>query len=168
MTISMYQASIPPIIRSLNNLIGILEKGMNYAQEKKIEDLVLLNTRLYPDMLPLIKQIHIASDVARRGMSRLADLEPPVAEDKETTFAELIDRVKQTIAYLETIKPEQIDGSEEKAIALPVRDQTLNFKGMPFLLMFIMPNIYFHVTTAYDILRHCGVELGKMDYLGQP
>ncbi|ELR96334.1 DUF1993 family protein [Gloeocapsa sp. PCC 73106] len=168
MTISMYHASIPPIIRSLNNLIGILQKGLDYASAKNIEQTVLLNTRLYPDMFPLTKQVQIASDISCRGAARLAGLEPPVREDNETSFEELIERVKQTIAYLESIKPEQIDGSEEKMIDLPVKDQTFTFEGMPFLLIFVMPNVYFHVTTAYGILRHCGVELGKMDYLGKP
>lgn len=168
MTLSMYQASIPPMTRGLTNLINILSKGEQYAQHKSIEPTVLLNTRLYPDMFPLTKQIQIASDLCRRGVARLAGLEPPVMEDNETTFAQLIERIEKTISYLETFSPEQLEGSESKSISLPVREQTMTFEGMPFLLMFVLPNFYFHLTTAYDILRHCGVELGKMDYLGQP
>jgi len=168
MTISMYQISIPPIIRSLNNLIGILQKGIDYASAKKIEETVLLNSRLYPDMFPLTKQVQIACDIARRGIARLAELEPPVMEDNETSFSELIERIKKTIAYLETIAPEQIDESESKTVTLPVKEQTLSFEGLTFLEMFVMPNVYFHITTAYDILRHGGVELGKLDYLGKP
>ena len=168
MTISMYQASVPVFIRTLNNLVGILEKGAKYAETKKIDPNVLLNSRLFPDMFPLSRQVQIASDIAKRGVAQLAGMEAPKFEDTETTFPELIDRIQKTISYLDTFKPEQIDGSEEKTITLQMRDNTLSFQGMPFLLYFVLPNVYFHVTTAYDILRHCGVEVGKQDFLGQP
>lgn len=168
MTISMYQATVPPLARSLTNLATILSKAAAHAEAKKIDPAVLLNSRLYPDMLPLTRQVQIASDVARRGAARLAGLEAPKVEDTETTFAELRDRLHQTIAYLETLTPEQIDGSEAKAIALPIGDKTMTFEGLPYLLSFIQPNVYFHVTTAYAILRHNGVELGKLDFLGKP
>jgi uncharacterized protein len=168
MTISMYQASVPVCIRPLHNLIGILEKGAAYAEAKKIEQTVLLNTRLAPDMFPLVRQVQIAADISKRGLARLANVEAPGFEDNETTFAELIDRLRKTIAYMETLTPAQIDGTEENTITLPMRDQTLTFAGQPYLLYFILPNLYFHVTTAYDILRHCGVEIGKVDFLGKP
>ncbi|MEO0841287.1 MAG: DUF1993 domain-containing protein [Cyanobacteria bacterium J06643_5] len=168
MTISMYQASVPVLIRSLNNLAAILEKGAAHAEAKNIDPSVLINSRLYPDMFPLTKQVQIASDIARRGAARLADSEAPSIEDNETTFSELIARIQKTTSYLETLKPDVIDGSEEKSITLPVGKDTMTFTGMPFLLYFVMPNVYFHVTTAYDILRHCGVELGKIDFLGKP
>ena len=168
MTISMYQASVPVFIRTLNNLVGILEKGAKYAETKKIDPNVLLNSRLFPDMFPLSRQVQIASDIAKRGVAQLAGMEAPKFEDTETTFPELIDRIQKTISYLDTFKPEQIDGSEEKTITLQMRDNTLSFQGMPFLLYFVLPNVYFHVTTAYDLLRHCGVEVGKQDFLGQP
>ena len=168
MTISMYQASVPVLIRTLNNLVNILEKGAKYAETKKIDPSVLVNSRLYPDMFPLSKQVQIASDIAKRGAAQLAGVEAPKFEDNETTFGQLIDRIHKTISQLNTFKPEQIDGSEEREITLPMRDNTLSFQGMPFLLYFVLPNLYFHVTTAYDILRHCGVELGKGDFLGQP
>ncbi|MDJ0675487.1 MAG: DUF1993 domain-containing protein [Calothrix sp. MO_167.B42] len=168
MTISMYQASVPSLIRSLNNLAAILEKGAAYAEAKKIDPAVLIGSRLYPDMFPLSKQVQIASDVARRGAARLAGLEAPTMEDNETTFPELIARLKNTTSYLETLTPNLIDGSEEKSIELQVGTDTMTFKGMPYLLYFILPNVYFHVTTAYDILRHCGVEVGKRDFLGKP
>lgn len=168
MTISMYQASVPSLIRSLNNLAVILEKGATHAEARKIDETVLIGSRLYPDMLPLSKQVQIASDIARRGAARLAGLEAPAMADNETTFAELIDRIHNTIAYLNTLTPAQIDGSEENEIVLQVGKESMNFKGMPYLLFFILPNVYFHVTTAYDILRHNGVELGKMDFLGKP
>ncbi|MDJ0731922.1 MAG: DUF1993 domain-containing protein [Crocosphaera sp.] len=166
MTLSMYQAAIPPMTRSLNSLVGILEKGAAYAEAKKIEPQVLIGFRLYPDMFPLSRQVQIASDIAGRGAARLGGVEAPTMEDNETSFPELIDRLKQTIAYLETLTPEQIDGTEEKTIELPVGSETLTFDGQSFLLYFVLPNVYFHVTTAYDILRHCGVEVGKRDYLG--
>jgi uncharacterized protein len=168
MTISMYQASVPPLIRSLNNLIVILEKGAAHAESRKIDPAVLINSRLFPDMFSLAKQVQIASDVARRGVARLAGVDAPKFEDNETTFAELIARLQKTTTYLETISPDQIDGSEEKPIALPMGDQTINLEGLPYLLTFVLPNVYFHVTTTYNILRHSGVELGKLDYLGKP
>ncbi|MGF1494966.1 MAG: DUF1993 family protein [Microcoleaceae cyanobacterium] len=168
MAISMYSASVPALVRSLNNLVGILEKGAAYAEAKQVESTVLLNTRLYPDMFPLVRQVQIASDISRRGVARLAGLEAPSIEDNEKTFPELIARLKNTISYLETFAQEQIDGSEEKPIALPIRDEVFHFQGFPYLNFFILPNVYFHVTTAYDILRHCGVELGKIDFLGKP
>jgi len=166
MTLSMYQAAIPPIIRSLSSLIGILEKGAAHAEAKKIEPEVLIGSRLYPDMFPLSRQIQITSDVARRGAARLAGVEAAAIEDSETTFPELIARLQTTIDYLKTFTPEQIDDTEAKSIELPVGPETMTFDGQSFLLYFVLPNIYFHVTTAYDILRHCGVEVGKRDYLG--
>ena len=175
MTISMYQTLMPSIVRSLNNLMAILEKSAAHAEARKIDPSILINSRLYPDMLPLARQVQIASDIARRGAARLAGLEAPQMEDTETTFPELIAalaegiaRLQKTIAYLETLTPEQIDGSEEKSISLPVGKETINFEGLSYLLYFILPNVYFHVTTAYNILRHCGVELGKRDFLGNP
>lgn len=168
MTISMYQASVPTLIRMLNNLSAILEKSAAHAAARKIDPAVLTNSRLYPDMLPLARQIHIATDQAKGCGARLAGIEAPVFEDKETTFPELIARIEKTIAFLRELKPAQIDGSEKKTITLQVRGSTLTFEGMTYLLSFALPNFYFHVTTAYDILRHCGVELGKRDYLGKP
>ncbi|MEH2448954.1 MAG: DUF1993 domain-containing protein [Nostoc sp.] len=168
MTISMYQASIPVSIRTLNNLVSILQKGATYAETKKIDPSVLINSRLSPDMFPLSKQMQIASDIVNRGAARLAGIEPLQFEDNETTFPQLIDRIHQTISHLNTFKPEQIDGSEERTITLKIGSNSLDFQGMQFLLYFVLPNLYFHVTTAYDILRHCGVELGKQDFLGQP
>lgn len=169
MTISMYQASVPSLIRSLSNLAAILEKAAAHAEAKKIDPSVLIGSRLYPDMLPLSKQVQIASDISRRGAARLAGVDAPDMPDTETTFAELIERTHKTIAYLRTLTPAQIDGSESKEIVLPIGgDRSMTFAGMPYLLSFVLPNVYFHVTTAYGILRHNGVELGKMDYLGKP
>ena len=167
MTISMYQASVPVFTRMLNNLATILEKAAAHAETKKIDPTVLINARLYPDMLPLARQIMIASDTAKGGAARLAGVEPPSYEDNETSFPELIERLRKTIAYLNTLKPTQIDGSEKKTITLKTRNDTLTFEGMTFLLNRALPNLYFHVSTAYAILRHNGVDIGKKDYLGK-
>jgi uncharacterized protein len=168
MTISMYQASVPPLTRSLQNLIGILEKGEASAIARKIDPAVLIASRLYPDMLPLIKQVQIVSDITRRGMARLASIEAPAEADAETTFPELVARLQRTIGFIEALTPAQIDGTEAKAISLPMGKETMEFEGMAYLIGFVMPNVYFHVTTAYNILRHNGVEVGKQDFLGKP
>lgn len=166
MKISVYQASVPVFVRMLNNLSAVLDKGAAHAEAKKIDPAVLINARLYPDMLPLVKQVQIASDGAKGAAARLAGQEPPKYEDTETTFADLKARIQKTIAYLNTFKPEQIDGSDEKTITLQQRGNAVNFQGLAYLLNQATPNFYFHVTTAYDILRHSGVEIGKADYLG--
>ncbi len=162
----MYAASIPPIIRSLTNLRAILEKATAYAEAKKIDPAVLVDARLYPDMYPLSRQVQIATDVAKGAASRLAGLEPPKYEDNESTFPELLARIDKTIALLESFRPEQIAGTEEKTIVLPRHDRTSTFTGLAYLTDFVLPNIYFHVTTTYAILRHNGVEIGKKDFLG--
>ncbi len=166
MKISMYQVLVPPFIRMLNNLAAVLDKGAAHAEAKKIDPSVLINARLYPDMLPLARQVQIAGDTAKGAGARLAGLEPPKYEDTETTFADLKGRIQKTISYLNTFKPEQIDGSEDRTVTLQVRGNPVTFQGMPYLLNQAIPNFYFHVTTAYDILRHSGVELGKADFLG--
>jgi hypothetical protein len=162
----MYQASVPVCTRMLNNLAAILEKAAAHAEARKIDPAVLINDRLYPDMLPMGRQVLIASDTAKGGAARLAGVEPPKYEDNEKTFAELIERLRKTVAYLETFKPEQIDGSEKRMITVKVRDDTLTLAGLPYLLHRVLPNLYFHVSIAYAILRHNGVEIGKKDYLG--
>lgn len=167
MAISMYRASVPPIVRSLTNLRTILEKAAAHAEARKIDPSVLLNMRLYPDMLPMSRQVQIATDNAKGVASRLAGMEPPKYEDNESTFPELVARIDKTLAYLGTFEPGQIDGSEERTITLPRRDTTLTIAGMPYLLEYVLPNFYFHVTIAYAILRHCGVEIGKQDFLGK-
>ena len=167
MKASMYQSAVPPCVRALTNLAAILEKGAAHAEARKIEPTVLLNARLYPDMLPLTKQIQIATDTASGGAARLAGQEPPVIEHNETTFAALVARIHQTIQYLNSIKPEQLDGTEDKTVTWQTRSSAKSMQGLPYLLSHILPNVYFHVTTAYNILRHNGVELGKMDYLGR-
>ena len=167
MTISMYQASIPTITRALNNLIAVLEKGAAHAEAKKIDPAVLINSRLYPDMFPLAKQVQIASDVSKGGSARLAQVDPPAYEDNEASFADLVARLRKTIAFLETLKPEQIDGAEGRTVTWKTQTATRSMQGMPYLLNHVLPNVFFHVTTAYDILRHNGVEIGKQDFLGR-
>ena len=166
MTISMYQASVPVFIRMLNNLAAILEKAAAHCAARKIDPAVLLNYRLYPDMFAFARQVQVACDHARNGAARLAGMEAPRLENSEQTFAELVARVRDTIAYLETFAPAQIDASEAREVVVR-RGETVNtYPGLDYLLNRTLPNFYFHVTTAYDILRHNGVELGKRDYLG--
>lgn len=168
MNLSMFASSIPLLIRNLTNLSDIIQKGADYAREHELEDHVLVNYRLYPDMLPLAKQVQIASDVSKGAAARLSGTEAPSYEDNETTFEELQARITRTIEYLKTFTSEQIDGTEEKEIILKAGPTEFKFAGFQYLSLFVMPNVYFHVTTAYNILRHNGVELGKMDFLGSP
>jgi hypothetical protein len=151
----------------LNNLVGILEKGAGHCRENDIDESVMVGARLFPDMFPLARQVQIASDIAKRGGARLAGLEPDAVEDNEKTFHELIERVRNVIAFLDTLEPEQIEGSEDRPITFRLRGADVTMAGQVFLLNFVMPNVYFHITTAYDILRHNGVVLGKPDYLGR-
>lgn len=162
----MYAITVPPIIRSLSNLRSILEKAAAHAEAKKIDPSIFVNARLYPDMYALSRQVQIATDVAKGAVSRLAGLEPPKYEDNESTFPQLLARIDKTVALLESISAEQLDGAEDRTINLPMHDKTITFKGLPYLLDFVLPNVYFHVSTAYGILRHNGVVIGKQDFLG--
>jgi uncharacterized protein len=166
MTITMHQATVISCTRSLKNLAAILEKAAAYAQARKIEPAVLLHTRLYPDMLPLSTQIYIANDIAGGGAARLAGAEVPTFDGKDKSLAELIINTRRTVAYLESLQPQQFVGSEERTITWQTRSSTKSMQGMPYLLTHVLPNLYFHVTTAYDILRQSGLEIGKQDYLG--
>lgn len=166
MTISMYQASIPAFVRGLTSLKTILEKAAAHAQAKKIDEVVFVNDRLFPDMLPLSRQVQIASDFARGTSARLAGIEPPPMEDNEKTFSELIVRVDKSLDYVKTFTAAQIDGSEGRQITRPVRGQPKTFTGLNYLRQSSLPNFYFHMTTTYAILRHNGVEVGKADFIG--
>ena len=166
MSFGMYQASVPAFVTMLNSLNAILDKAERFAEERKIAPEVLLNWRLAPDMFPLTRQVQIATDTARSGAGRLASADFPTYEDKEATFQDLVQRVRNTTAYLESLKPAQVDGSEEKTISWQTRSSSKSMPGLPYLMSHLLPNIHFHVTTAYAILRHNGVELGKKDYLG--
>ncbi len=165
MTVSIYTASIPVLTRSLRALSAILAKGQAFAEAKKIEPSVLLASRLAPDMFPLSRQVQIASDGAK-GVARLVDVEIPKYEDTETTFEQLQERIAKTVAFLEAIPAGSFEGSDTKAITLKMRSGDIEFTGESFLLTFVIPNLMFHVTTAYNILRHNGVEIGKRDFLG--
>ena len=167
MTLSMYQASVPTFIHGLANLSAILAKAAAYAEAKKIDPSVLINARLAPDMFPLARQVQITCDVVKGGVARLASAEVPSHTDNETTFPELQARIAKVTAFLQTFKAAQIDGSEDKTITLKVGGNELSFKGQAYLLTFVIPNFYFHITTTYAILRHNGLDIGKMDFLGK-
>ena len=166
MTLSMYQASAPVFTRMLGNLATIIGKAEADATARGIDPHVFLTARLAPDMLPFTKQIQIASDAAKGAIARLAGIEIPSYPDTETTFAELTARIHKTIDFVGSVTPAQIDGSEAKAITLKFPGRDVEFTGQSLLLGFSLPNFFFHITTAYDILRHLGVRLGKMDYIG--
>ena len=166
MTISMYQASVPVFHRQLDALCVILTKAEEYAAAKKIDPSVLINSRLFPDMFPLGRQVQIVSDSAKGGVARLAGAEVPSYPDVETTFAELKQRCARTTEFILGFSPEQIDGSEDHDIVLKLGPNSVTFKGQQYLLAFALPNFFFHMTTAYNILRHSGVDVGKRDFLG--
>ena len=166
MTLSMYQASIPVFVRALGNLSAILDKAAAQAEARKIDPPVFINARLAPDMFPLSRQVQSASDSAKGCAARLAGVEVPRYEDIETTFPELRARIAKTVAFMQGVKPAQIDGSEDRTITLKLRGREVNYSGRDYLLNFVLPNFFFHATTAYAILRHNGLEIGKTDYLG--
>ncbi|HEY1996854.1 DUF1993 domain-containing protein [Paraburkholderia sp.] len=166
MSISMYQASVPVLVRGLTNLQNILGKAEAHAAEKQIDPAVFINGRLFPDMLPLVRQVYITTDTAKGCAARLAGVEPPKYEDVEVSFEELHARIQKTIDYLKEFNAQQIDGSEERQVTLKMRSGPVEFTGLNYLLQFVLPNFYFHITTAYGILRHNGVEVGKLDFLG--
>lgn len=166
MTISMYQTSAPRFVAVLTSLSALLDRAQAHVDAKKIDPTAILGFRLYPDMLSMTRQVQIACDSAKGGVARLAGVEIPKHEDNETSIAELKERIAKTIAFIQTIKPEQIDGTEDKTIVMKLGPNEVTFKGQQFLLNFATPNVYFHVVTAYNILRHNGVEVGKRDFLG--
>ena len=166
MQMSMYQASVPPILTYLNNLSAIIDKAKAYCEAKKIDQAVIIGYRLRPDMLPFSVQIQIATDQVKGLVSRLAGTDVPSFPDVEATFDDLKARLAKTIAHVKSFTPAQIDGTEDKDIAFKAGPNELKFKGAAYLTNWVLPNFYFHVTTAYAILRLCGVELGKRDYLG--
>lgn len=168
MSISMYQASVPVFVRGLGNLAAILDKASAHAESKDIDPAALTAARLYPDMFPLARQVQIASDTAKGAAARLAGVDIPSFPDTEATFSELRERIAKTIAFLDGFDAAQFDGSEAREVILKTRTRgDLHFTGQNYLLQHALPNFFFHVTTAYDILRHNGVELGKADYLGR-
>ena len=166
MALDMYQATVTPCMKALANLTAILGKAETYTTDLNIDQAVLLNARLFPDMLPLTMQVVIACDTARAGAARLGSVDLTSYDGARATFAELIAGVTRTIDYIETLKPEQFAGAEDRTITWSTRSSTKTMQGMPYLFNYLLPNLFFHVTTAYDILRHSGLNLGKKDYLG--
>ena len=167
MTISMYAASVPRFVAMLSATSSILDKAQAFADSRKIGPNVLAGTRLFPDMLTMGRQVQIACDHAKGATARLAGVDNPKFEDSEQTIAELKERIAKTIAFMQSISASQIDGSEERDIALTIGGHDLKFKGLEYLLGFALPNFYFHLVTAYNLLRHNGVDIGKGDYMGQ-
>ncbi len=168
MTMSMYAASVPLFRHRLGALAAVMAKGAAFAQERGIDPASLLETRLAPDMFPLTKQVQIASDQAKGGAARLAGIEAPKFADNESSFAELDQRIARTVTFLDTIVPERIDGSETREIVLTFPQRELRFTGQQYLIGYVIPNVLFHCTAAYAILRHAGVPLGKADFIGTP
>ncbi|MDB5407338.1 MAG: hypothetical protein JWL84_2250 [Rhodospirillales bacterium] len=166
MTLSMSQASIPVFVQLLTAASAVLDKAAAHAEAKKVDPTVLLNMRLYPDMFPLVRQIQIATDQAKGCIARLAGMEVPKYPDSEATFDEIKARIAKTIDFVQSVKASQIDGTEDKDLTIPLGQQQRAFKGQAYLINFVLPNFYFHLATAYNILRHAGVEIGKRDFLG--
>jgi hypothetical protein len=167
MNASMYSLSIPVFQGSLTNLSAILDKAAAHAQERKIDPAALLDARLYPDMLPFTRQIQLSTDFAKGAAARLAGDAPPKFDDVEVGFSQLKERIARTIAFVNSVAPDRIVGSEERVIELKTATRALRFTGLEFLAHFALPNFFFHVTTAYAILRHNGVPIGKEDFLGR-
>jgi len=166
MTVSMYAASIPVFKQILGSLSAILDKAAAHATERKIDPAALLQYRLFPDMFPFTRQVLIACDFAKGAAARLAGEPVPSYEDNEQSFEELKARIAKTLAFIDTLPQAQIDGSEERAITTGSGDKARHFTGQTYLLHYALPHFYFHATTAYNILRHNGVEIGKKDFIG--
>lgn len=166
MTISIHEQSIGAMSRALSSLAAIVDKAEAHAEERGIDHDALLHARLFPDMLDFIRQIQIASDTAKGAAARLSGVEMPSWEDDEASFADVRARIQKTLDYLAGFQPEMLDGADSRPIELKLGPRTVHFDGKSYLLGFVLPNFYFHVTTAYNILRHNGVEIGKRDYLG--
>lgn len=162
----MYRLSVPVFDRYLDNMAKFLGKGAAFAAERKIDETVLTGMRLAPDMFPLTRQVMIAGDFAKGASARLAGVEIPKFDDTETTFADLQARCQKTRDFLATLKPEQFEGSEKKIVTLQIRGTATEFVGLPYLTAYAFPHFYFHTTTAYNILRHAGVAVGKTDFVG--
>ncbi len=165
MSLSMYQASVPAFQKHLHALDGILDKAAAYATAKKIDPGVLLASRLYPDMFDLMRQVQAVTDFAKAASARLANVVVPSFPDTEKTIPELKERIAKTLAFLETLKPEQMNGAETREFTIKVGPNDMTFKGLDYLLHFALPNFYFHASTAYGILRHNGLEIGKRDFM---
>jgi hypothetical protein len=166
MKISMHTMVVDQCAHMLSNLTKLLDKGVAHAEAKKFDSTVLVNARLAPDMLPLAKQVQIACDMVKNGLARLAGQEAPKFEDNEKTMDELKARIAKTIDYIKSVPASALEGSEDRDIKIPLRDRTLEMKGLPFVRQWLLPNFYFHAAMLYALLRHNGVDLGKVDWLG--
>jgi hypothetical protein len=166
MTVSVYDIAAPLLRTQLTALAGVLDKATAFAEAKKIEPSVLLNARLAPDMFALTRQVQIATDMARGGVARLAGLEPPKEEDTETTVAQLKARIQRTLDYIDGVSPAALEGAEKREVTLKMRAGDMTMSGIKYLTWFVIPNVGFHCATAYNILRHNGVDIGKRDFLG--
>jgi hypothetical protein len=166
MKISMYAMSHDVFKKALTQLLHVMEKGVANARARNFDPNVLAGARLAPDMLPFVKQIQLTSDFAKNSMARLAGIDPPRFDDVETTMDELFARVRKTLEYIDTVPPAALEGSETRDIKIPLRDRTVEFKGLEFLQKWALPNFFFHQVTAYCLLRHNGVDIGKKDFLG--
>lgn len=168
MSLTMYSSSIPYFIRPLNNLSAILNRGADHGEAHEIDPAILVTARLFPDMFPLSRQVQIACDVSKGAAARISGIEAPSFEDTESSFDELQERIQKTIEFLESVPEDKINGTEEKAIKKQAGTFEVDFTGTTYLLMWALPNIHFHVTTTFNILRHTGVVLGKIDFVGKP
>jgi hypothetical protein len=166
MSIKFYDVSLPVLIRGLTNLAAVIDKAADHAAAKKIDPVVLAQARLYPDMLPLTAQVQIACDTAKGAAGRLAGVEIPKHDDNEANLADLKYRIAKTLDFLKSVSAEKLEGAESRAIEIKGTNRTLNFNGLEYLTNFVLPNFFFHETVAYALLRHSGVEIGKVDFLG--
>jgi uncharacterized protein len=166
MQISMHAMSHGVFRKALTQLLVVMEKGVANAKARNFDVSVLVGARLAPDMLPFSRQIQLASDFAKNSMARLAAVDPPKFDDVETTMDELVERVKRTLAYVDSVPAAALEGSETRNIVIKMRDRTLEFKGLEFLQIWALPNFFFHYVTAYNLLRHNGVDIGKKDFIG--
>lgn len=167
MSIPIYDASVPVFVQVLEALIGLVDKAEAHAQAKKIEPSVLLGARLFPDMFPLVRQLQLSTDFAKGACARLAGVDVPSYQDTEASFADIRQRLKRTIELVQSLPKDKFDGAGSRDVTVRVAGQPATFKGQPYLLHFALPNFYFHASTAYAILRHCGIELGKRDFIGK-
>ena len=168
MSIGMYQASVPVLTRALGNLRHLMDKAATHCEARKIDQAALIGFRLYPDMRPLSFQVQVACDMSKGCIARLAGVDAPKFEDNEQSFSDFVARIEKTLAFIHSVNAAQIDGTEAKAVVLKTPRGDMHFEGLSYLQGFVIPNVYFHSATAYNILRHNGVEIGKMDFLGKP
>lgn len=167
-TLTMYSASVPVLMRALGNLRHLLAKASAHCEARKIDPATLIGFRLFPDMRAFSFQVQVACDMSKGCIARLSGTEAPKFEDNEQSFADFDARIEKTLSYIKSVAPSLIDGTEGKPIVMKTPRGELNFEGLSYLQNFVLPNVYFHIATAYNILRHNGVEIGKMDFLGKP